>query len=339
MQTFRQTAAQNAAQIVAANGGGAAAQTATANAASAAASLLANPNAPNAGAQLSAIQQQNPVAFAVAAQLVVSGAFAKWEADSAAMNPIGGPLRRKPFPVKILPAQTTLASGLGTLTWNPQEEFEAFRLCVPTGQASLPAFFNQLQAGDRMMQAQTGRVPAACWSEKSDLGRIDFPIVKLGETITMSVTGGTGSNELCAVLLGYARGKPRKLPAGAQLLYERVEPFDVTNVAPLGTATITLNPQRNIVMRRLGLDDTVTGFSSLFVTSINVQDDPQFTGSGAEIPAQLFSELAQDDWLDFDMCQLGGSITIGLRNANTSLTVVAQGMALCDLVRLQGDAR
>jgi hypothetical protein len=345
VKKFRAQAAANAAQMTAAAGGSPAAQQSASNAAASAASLLSDTTSDptQVATQLSTIAQSQPIAFAAASQLVVSGAFAKWEAESSVMNPIGGPTRRKPFPVKILPAQSTAtASGTGTLTWTPQEEFEGFRLCVPSGQAGLAAagatYFAQLQAGDRLMQAQSGRVPAACWSEKSDLGRIDFPITRLGETLTMTYTGATASTELCAVILGYARGKARKLPDGAILLYERVEPFDVTAVAPGATGTITLQPQRNIVMRRIGFDDTVSGFSGLFVTSINVQDDPQFTGT-AEIPAQLFSELAQDDWLDFDMCQLGGEVTIGLRNANTSLTINVQGMALVDLVRLPGDAR
>jgi len=193
---------------------------------------------------------------------------------------------------------------------------------------------------NRMMQAQSGAVPSACWSEKTDLGRIDFPIVRLGETITLNVTQVTpaGTPEVGAILFGYARGKARKLPEGAQLLYERVEPIASLSVPALTAATVTLQPQRNIVMRRLGLDDTATNFGNLYVTSINVQDDPQFVG-GTEIPAQLFSELAQDDWLDFDMCQLGGTITIGVRNNNTSQAAIVQGMALCDLVRLPGDAR
>ncbi len=338
---MRNAAAQRAQQVVAANGGTPAQQATSANAASKAADLMTDPSVPTdqAAAQLQTIAQNHPIAFKSAAELVVSGAFAKWEAEDSKMNPIGGPSRRKPFPVKILPALTTLANNAGTLTWTPQEEFEGFRLCVPTGQPALPCYFTQLQAGDRIMQAQAGRIPSACWSEKSDLGRIDFPIVRLGETLTCAVSGGAaGTPELCAVILGYARGKPRKLPEGAQLLYERIEPFDVTVVAPLGTATITLQPQRHIILRRLGLDDTQTNFANLYVTFINVQDDPQFV-QGTELPAQLFSELAQDDWLDFDMCQLGGTITIGLRNSNTSQSVTAQGMALCDLVRLPGDAR
>jgi hypothetical protein len=339
---LRNTAAANARAAVAAAGGSPAAQQTSANAAAAAADLMSDPSVPSADAatKLQTIAQNHPIAFQSASQLLVSGIFSKWEADDGgAMNPVGGPTRRKPYPVKILPALCTIANTAGSLTWSPQEEFEAFRLCIPSGQASLPAFIQQLQAGDRMMQAQSGRIPAACLSEKSDLGRIDFPPIKLGETISCAVSGApSGTPEFCAVLLGYAKGKPRKMPDGAELLYERVEPFDVTSVPSLGTATITLQPQRNIIMRRLGLDDTVANFANLFVTFINVQDDPQFV-SGVEIPAQLFSELAQDDWLDFDMCQLGGQITIGLRNSHTSLAVTAQGMALADLVRLPGDSR
>lgn len=323
-------------------GGNPAQQAAAANAAADAAVIVAGNTGldpATAAAQLGQIASKHPVAFAVAMMLAPTGQWAKWEKDSS-MNPIGGPDRRKPFPVKFLPANTNLLNGIGTFTFAPQEEFEAFRLCVPSGQAPGPMTFTQLQAGDRLMQAQSGRVPSSCWSEKSDLGRIDFPIVRLGETITMQVQQVTpsGTPEASAVLFGYARGKGRKLPDGAQLLYERVEPFDVTVIAPLGTATVSLQPQRNIIMRRIGVDDTALNAANLFITSINVQDDPQYVGN-AEIPASLFSELAQDDWLDFDMCQLGGLITIGVRNTNTSQSAVFQGMALCDLVRLPGDAR
>jgi len=341
LRRFRQQAASNAAQVVAAAGGSAADSQAAANAAASAASLMADPSTEStqAAAQLATIQQSQPVAFAVAAQLIVSGAFAKWEAEDSKMNPIGGPSRRKPFPVKLLPATVVLtAAGGGQIVWAPQEEFEAFRICVPSGQPSLPCFFNQLQAGDRLMMAQSGRMPSACWSEKSDLGRIDFPIVRLGETLQATITGGVATTELAAVLLGYARGKPRKLPDGAELLYERVEPFDVTVVAAASVATITLQPQRHIVIRRIGFDDTQAQFANLYCTSINVQDDPQFV-IGSEFPLQLFSELAQDDWLDFDMCQLGGTITIGLRNSHATLAATAQGLALVDIVRLPGDAR
>jgi hypothetical protein len=339
---FRNNAAATARATVAGNGGSPAQQQTSANAAAKAADLMTSDELPTAeaSAQLQQLAATHPTAFAAAAAMLVSGLYAKWESeDGGAMNPIGGPSRRKPFPVKILPAVCNLVNTAGALSWAPQEEFEAFRLCIPSGQPSLPAFITQLQAGDRMMQAQSGRIPSACLSEKCDLGRIDFPPVRLGETLSCSISGGAaGTPEFCAILLGYAKGKPRKLPDGSELLYERVEPFDVTVVPALGTNVITLQPQRNIILRRLGLDDTVANFANLYVTYINVQDDPQFV-TGSELPAQLFSELAQDDWLDFDMCSLGGLITIGLRNSHATLAVTAQGMALADIVRTPNDNR
>jgi hypothetical protein len=170
------------------------------------------------------------------------------------------------------------------------------------------------------------------------MGRIDFPIVKLGELISMSISGATSGATVTGVLFGYARSKSRMLPEGAEVLGMRYEPFDVTAVPPAGTATITLQPQRHIILRRLAFDDTVASFTNLSLVSLNVQDDPQYV-SGFPIPLSLFSELAQDDWLDTDLCQLGGTITMVISNSNTSVTVTAQGMAVCDLVRLQGDPR
>jgi len=340
---FRNTAAASARAMVASKGGSPAQQQTSANAAAAAADLMSAADAPSdeAASQLQSIAQNHPIAFSAAVALMVSGAYAKWEGGGGdgALNPIGGIKRRKPFPVKILPGMVALLNGAGSLTFAPQEEFEAFRLCVPSGQPSLPAFITQLQAGDRNMQAQSGRIPAACLSELTDLGRIDFPILKLAQTISMQIVGGVnvGTPEFCAVLLGYARGRNRVLPDGAEILGERLEPFDVTVVPANGVAELKLQPQRNIILRRIGLDDTVANFASMYITYINVQDNPQFT-SNVEIPAKLFSELAQDDWLDFDMCALGGLITIGLRNANAA-PVTVQGVAVADLVKLAGEGR
>ena len=173
----RNVAAANARATVAAAGGSPAAQQTSANAAAAASDLMTDNAVPtaDAAAQLHTIAQNHPIAFKAAVELIVSGAYAKWEGnDGGALNPIGGPSRRKPYPVKILPAMCTIANTAGSLTWSPQEEFEAFRLCVPSGQASLPAFIQQLQAGDRMMQAQTGRIPAACLSKNPTSGASIF---------------------------------------------------------------------------------------------------------------------------------------------------------------------
>jgi hypothetical protein len=311
---------------------------ALANAVDSIGSAMASPGDAKSAQALAAAADANPTAFHIAARMLATGLGAKWESESDSLNPVGGIKRRKPFPVKLLPATVTPSSNAGQLTWTPQEEFEGFRLCVPSGQPCLPGYATQLQAGDRLMVAQSGRIPLSLLSEKSDLGRIDLPIVRLGETITMQVNGMNANSELGAVIWGYARGKSRTLPEGAEILYERWEPFDSLVVAAASTATFNLQPQRNIIMRRIGFDDTVSNFANLYVTFINVQDDPQYT-QNVEIPAQLFSELAQDDWLDFDTCQLGGIISIGLRNSNTSQNVTAQGMAVSDIVQLPSDVR
>jgi hypothetical protein len=275
------------------------------------------------------------VAAQAAASLLATGEAAKW-GRTGAMNPISAAMRRKTQPVKILPASvTTNAQGTGQLTFTPQEPFEGFRICVPSSQGN--GYISQLTAGDRLMVAQSGRIPFACLNEKSDVGRIDFPLVSLGEVISAQISGATANTEIGAVIIGYG-SRPRVLPQGSEILYQRFEPFDVTADGGAATATITLAPQRHVIIRRIAFDDTVANFSAgIYVTSINVQDLPQFVGN-VEIPAQLFSELAVDDWLDFDLCQLGGTITIGLRNANAN-AINVQGVAEVDVVRMPGEPR
>lgn len=289
---------------------------------------------PQAAAEASADASLAALGNAVAT-LVGAGIFAKW-GDSLNVNPISNIARRRDRPVKFLVSNITLsAAGAGTFSWAPQEQFEGYRVCVPSGQGA--GFINQLVAGDRLMLTQVNRVPFNVLRENSDCGKIDLPLVKLGETISAQVTGGTANAEVTGVIIGFGERK-RVLPDGATVAYERWHPFDVTSVGGSTTATINLQPQRNEILRRIVFDDSTANFANLFVTSITVQDMPQQIGPNAEVLAQLFGELAQDDWMDFDLCQLGGIISIGLRNSNAN-AVNAQGMALVDVVNLENDPK
>lgn len=298
---------------------------------------MANPSDEN-NAMVSNTASRLPygaMAAQAAATLLATGESAKW-GRTGSLNPLSAVLRREGQPVKILPANVTVnAQGAGQLTWNPQEPFEGFRLVIPSSQGV--GYLSQLTAGDRLMVTQSGRIPFNCLSEKTDVGRIDFPLISLGEVISAQVSGATANAEIGGVVIGYG-SRPRVLPAGSEILYQRFEPFDVTADGGSNTALITLQPQRHCIIRRIAFDDSVANFSAgIYVTSINVQDMPQFT-SNVEIPAQVFSELAIDDWLDFDLCQLGGTITIGLRNANAN-AINVQGVAEVDVVRMPGEPR
>ena len=285
------------------------------------------------------------MAAGIAATLVATGEAAKW-GITGAVNPIGSLSRRAARPIKILAENVTLsAAGAGNVVFSPQEPFEGFRVCVPSGQIALPAnstcLISQLTAGDRLMFESAGSVPANVLRENADTGRIDLPVVSLGEQISFAVAGGTANAEFGAAILGYG-SRQRVLPDGAEVLYTRWVPMPVTTVPGSGTGggltVMNIAPQRHVVPRRIAFDDGVANFSSLWFQYMNVQDIPQFVGTSAEIPCQLFGELGQDDWTDHDMCQLGGTISIGLRNANAN-TVQAQGFLLCDVIRLQGEAR
>lgn len=316
------------------------------------AEAASNPGDADSAQAVSEATVQNPLVAAIAHHMLATAGWALWEARDDAMNPVSGIKRRKPFPVKLLPANATLTNGAGVIEWEPQEEFQGFRVCFPSSNFNVEedlaqdasptsGYMNQFMVGDRLMQAQSGRLPLACLSEFSDMGRIDLPICRLGELITASISGvtlGNDSTELEGVIFGYARGKNRILPEGAEILGDRWEPFDVTEIAPGEQVSILLNPQRHIILRRIAVDMSQPGMGNVQVNAINVQDDPQFV-VGFNIPVSLFNAMGQDEWLDFDLCQLGGEIAIVVTNTDTSITAVFQGFAICDLVRLKSDPR
>lgn len=287
---------------------------------------------------------QNPGAMqavtSIVANLIAADPDAKWGTTDA-LNPISNLRRRASQPTRFLPAFATLsAAGAGTLTWEPQEGFDGYRVCVPSGQAGLPCELSNFVVGDQLMLTQSGNIGAELLNEQSDLGRIDLPHMDVGVTASMQVTGGVASKDIGAVIVGWG-SIPRVLPPGSQVLYQRWEPMTAVNVPAGGTATITLTPQRNIVLRRIGLDygPTQTGvLGSLYVQQIYVQDRPQLEGS-VNLPVKLFNEMGVDEWLDTDMCQLGGDIAIMLVNTDGVNAIEVEGLAVVDVVRLAGQAR
>jgi len=264
-----------------------------------------------------------------------------WETEGR-MDPKSSLRRWRANPTRFLGATTVLsAAGAGTLEFDPQETFDGYKLVVPSLQAALPAQLSNFVVGDQEMITETNNIGSELVSEQSDLGRIDMPRMELGMKAFLDVTEGVASKEIAAVILGYGVAARAKLPEGAELLYTRMEPMGQVALAAGGTGTFKLEPQRNVFLRRLGFGygATQTGsLGSVYVTNISVQGRPQLEG-GIEIPLMLFNILGIDEWIDSDLCLLGGKIEIDLRNADGTNPIDVDGLATVDVVRLAGQPR
>lgn len=246
----------------------------------------------------------------------------------ADLNPATS-LKRKPWPVHILPASVlTDANGNGTMTWTPQEDFQAFLLTFPS-QITSTGYLTQIQVGTRLVNVASGKMPIECFSEKNDARRMDFPFAKATQQIAAQIAGGPASTTVYGVLLGYGVGAPMKYPVAAARM--GILPLGTTSIASAATTTITVTPQERFKPRRVILNSTATQFGSLLITGFQIGTLVQQAQTGS-YPAGVFSDLAIDDWVDFDVCPKNSNIAITVNNTSASTNNgVFEGFILGDV--------
>jgi|HubBroStandDraft_2_1064218.scaffolds.fasta_scaffold03169_2 hypothetical protein len=261
--------------------------------------------------------------------------YAGWE-NTGVLNPINA-LKRKPYPVHILPGvQAASASGAGTLTFTPQEDFQGFLLTLPDTSAGATGYISNISVGTRLLNVNPGTLtPAEVFKETSDGRRFDFPFAKAQQQIVISFSSATDSVNWYATLLGYA-------PQPAHIRNAAMGPWCVqksrmgyaglgtTTLTPGGTATVTLTPQERFKIRRMLLNETALNFGGIVITSLTVGTLMQ-TSQNANFPASTFSALAIDDWIDFDVCPATVQVNVGILNTNATASAVFEGAAIGDV--------
>lgn len=257
--------------------------------------------------------------------------YAGWEADGV-VNPVAA-LARKPYPIHILPGvQASDATGAATITFTPQEDFQAFLLTFPST-VDTSGYLTALSVGTRLIGVNPGtKVPLEVFSEKTDGRRFDFPFAKATQQIVATITGGPTSVNLYACLLGYAP-LPARIAANMNAMHQARMGYvglGSTTVPIAGSSTINIVPQEIFKLRRMLLNSSATNFANLIITGLVVGTNMQ-TSQNANFPASLFSELAIDDWIDFDVCPATTTIAITVSNTNTSQSAVFEGAGVGDV--------
>lgn len=253
--------------------------------------------------------------------------FEGWE-NSQMLNPILG-VKRKPWPVHILPATAvTDANGNATMTWTPQEDFQAFLLTFPST-ITTQGYLTQLVVGTRLVNVASGKMPIECFGEKNDARRMDFPFAKTAQQIAATIAGGPASTTIYGVLLGYGVGSAARYPVSAARM--GILPLGTTSLASGSTTTITVTPQERFKPRRVILNSQAALFSNLIITGFQIGTLVQAAAT-ANYPASVYSDLAVDDWVDFDACPKNSNIAITVNNTSTATTSgVFEGFIIGDV--------
>lgn len=224
-------------------------------------------------------------------------------------------------------AKITLTASVttGTLKWNPQRDFKAVRLVIPSAENS-GSFIQNLLVGNKPIYLGTGAEPVECFSELATSGMVDFPICRVGITIAATFTNSTlgASTDYYTALLGYVTDGKQVEPLKGFLRRMAIPPTSVTS----GTTTvISLNPQDAFKVRKFAVDQSIA--ASFIVDQVSIGNEPQLL-SGDPIPAQAFADRSQDVWVDWDRCKTGQQIFITITNISGA-TASFQGALLGDV--------
>ena len=254
--------------------------------------------------------------------------YAGWE-NTNSLNPAVA-LQRKPWPVQLLPMSgATNAAGAVTLTAQPQNDFQGFLMIFPSVITST-GYVSQIQVGTRLVNIASGNMPIECFSEKNDARRFDFPYARATQQISVTVTGGPASTTLYCIILGYVPGAPGYSNAGASPGRSGILPFGSTTLAASASATVTLTPQERFKLRRICLNSQQTNFGNILITSFQIGTRVESVQS-ASYPAAVYSDLAIDDWVDFDVCPKNTQIAITVTNSNTTASAIFEGFGTGDV--------
>lgn len=233
-----------------------------------------------------------------------------------AIDPRTGYLRVPRARLELVGSALLTLSNLvttGTLKWSPQRDMKATRLVFPTSLVA-GSYLQNIMVGNKPIYLGTANEPAENFAELSTAGIVDFPICRVGITIsgTLVNAGLAGATNFYTALLGYVvDGKEYEPLRG----FMRRLPIPVTNVGAGATATIAINPQDSFKIRKLALDQSIA--ANFIITTINIGNTPQLL-SGDPVPAQAFSDRAQDLWLDFDRCKTGQQIFVTVTNTSAA---------------------
>jgi hypothetical protein len=224
-------------------------------------------------------------------------------------------------------AKLTLSNVLlsGTMKWNPQRDFKAVRFLFPSGEDAGTYIANFL-VGNKPIYLGTGNEPAENFSELSTAGQVDFPICRVGITISATVSNATlgGATDLYTALLGYVTDGKQSEPLKGFLRRMAIPPQVVATAASF---TYALNPQDAFKVRKFVVENTAA--PSFIVTQVSIGNEPQLL-SGDPIPAQAFGDRAQDTWVDWDRCKTGQQIFLTVTNI-TGGNATFQGALLGDV--------
>lgn len=248
--------------------------------------------------------------------------------SAGTIDPRTGLLRLPQARLEVVGSAKLTLSNLittGTLKWNPQRDFKAVRLVVPSGEAS-GSFIQNLLVGNKPIYLGTGAEPVECFSELATSGMVDFPICRVGITIAATLTNATlgGATDFYTALLGYVTDGKQVEPLKGFLRRMAIPP---TTVAAGVTTVIALNPQDAFKVRKFAVDQSIA--ASFIVDQVSIGNEPQLL-SGDPIPAQAFADRAQDVWVDWDRCKTGQQIFITITNT-TGSSANFQGALLGDV--------
>jgi len=248
--------------------------------------------------------------------------------SSGALDPRTGLLRVPAARLEICGAAplTLAAAATGTLKFNPQRDFKAVRLIIPSAEEFADTTYIQnILVGNRPIYLGTGNEPVENFSELSTAALVDFPICRVGLTIAGTLINGSGSSQtFYAALLGYVTDGKAPEPLKGHLRRMAIPPQSVASAA---TFTYALNPQDAFKVRKFVIDQGVA--ASFIVSAVSIGNEPQLLSSDP-VPAQGFADRAQDLWLDWDRCKTGQQIFITVTNTSGS-TANFQGALLGDV--------
>lgn len=249
-----------------------------------------------------------------------------WQTQT--LNPVTG-VMRKPYPVVPLFAQVTTAAGAttGKWQWTPTEDVYIFRLIIPSGQVTSAEITGDFIVNQRLVNVSSAAgAPFQDFQEGSRLGKISVGLVKAGQPIVLNFSGATASTTYYACLLGYGLQESKKGPRnGAAPDYMGYCPLGITTLTAGASGTISFTPVTGFRPRGFVFDHTQTNAAQVVISSITQGPRVETATNNANCPAVIFSDLADDDFIDFDFISRNTPCTISVTNTNATASAKIGG--------------
>lgn len=203
------------------------------------------------------------------------------------------------------------------VTFNTQRTFLPFKLVTGSPFSGTIA---RLQSGVHQYFATTDPIPLELFAFGNfDTNYLRPLVCEVGEKIT-GLIGGTAPDAMA--LIGFdlddqcmcARRKGALMPLGFSQTF-----------ATASTATITLQTQKAMRVRRLAFDHSQSGIAGTIVNSFFIGNEPQFESADG-VPIEVFLDNGPNMFIDGDILKVGATATINCTvPANAGASTVLQG--------------